>query len=173
MAHRIREAEASDDGAIRAVLEAAFPSPEEALIVEKLRAAGRLRVSLVAESEGAIVGYIAFSPVEIDGYSEYRGVGLAPAAVTPGFQRRGIGTDLTRAGIQACRAAGEQFVVVVGHPRFYPRFGFRRGALFGLENEYGAAESFMALELEPGALPRGGGLVLFAPELRLPPASEP
>ena len=170
MAHRIRQAGASDDDAIRVVLEAAFPTPEEALIVEKLRAAGRLRISLVAEVDGAVVGYIGFSPARVEGRFGRLGVGLAPVAVVPGLQRRGIGSDLTREGIEACRAAGERFVVVLGHPAFYPRFGFRRGALFDLENEYGAGASFMALELEPGALPPGGGRVLFAPELRSPPA---
>lgn len=92
------------------------------------------------------------------------GLGLAPLAVTPGHQRQGIAGRLVREGLAVAAAAGAQFVVVLGHPGYYPRFGFRRAAEVGLSNEFGADEAFMDLELRPGSLPAGGGLVRYGAE---------
>jgi len=131
-------------------------------VIEFLRAGGRLSVALVAEDGGQIIGHVAFSPVSLAGAAG--GLGLAPLAVTPDRQRTGIGGQLARAGLAAAAAAGAQFVVVLGHPGYYPRFGFRRAAEVGLGNEYGADEAFMVLEMRPGSLPAGGGLVKYGPE---------
>ncbi|HUE73876.1 MAG TPA: N-acetyltransferase [Pirellulaceae bacterium] len=157
--------ECSDDAAaIHAVHVAAFPAEDVARLVDALRAAGHARISLVAEIEGQIVGHVVFSPVTVDGSSSGReGPGLAPVAVLPGHQRRGIGSALIREGLAISRQHGYGFVVLLGHPEYYPRFGFRRGSDFGLANEYGADEAFMVLELVPGSLPPGG-LVRYGPE---------
>ena len=80
------------------------------------------------------------------------------------YSVHGVGSRLIEAGLEACRAAGLPFVVVLGHEGYYPRFGFRRASERGLGNEYGADEAFMVLELRPGSLPSGGGLVRYAPE---------
>jgi putative acetyltransferase len=174
----IRREQAGDAPAIYAVHAAAFPTEEEARLVDRLRAAGHASVSLVAEigeSEAAdvattrvvkqIVGHILLSPVVIDGPPDgCHGLGLAPMAVVPAWQRRGVGSALVRAGLAACRGAGCGFVVVLGHPDFYPRFGFARASALGLQNEYGADEAFMVLELPPGALAAEGGLVKYGPE---------
>ena len=82
----------------------------------------------------------------------------------PSHQRRGIGGELIRAGIAACRDLGCGFVVLLGHPEYYPRFGFQRASQFGLSNEYDADEAFMVLELRRSALPAAGGLVKYAAE---------
>lgn len=163
----IRTETPADAAAIRRVLEAAFPTAAEAHLVELLRAGGHLLVSLVAEEDEAIVGHIAFSPVRIDGAAaeETRvGVGLAPIAVRPDHQRRGIGSRLVREGLVTCERAGFDFVVVLGEPAFYRRFGFDRADRRGLGNEYGADEAFLSLELRDGTVPGRGGLVRFGPE---------
>src|SRR5579871_2667475 len=105
--------EPADAAAIRSVLEAAFPTAAEARLVDSLRAGGHLLISLVAEGDRAVVGYVAFSPVQIDGKSlKGIGLGLAPLAVIPDHQRRGIGARLVSEGLAASRRAGYGFVVV-------------------------------------------------------------
>jgi putative acetyltransferase len=162
---QIRPERADDVAAVHAVHCAAFPTDEEAILVARLRDRGQARVSLVAEVGGEVVGHVVFSPVTIDGASGVcSGVGLAPLAVLPACQRQGVGSALTREGVEVCRRQGVGFVVVLGHPEYYPRFGFRRASERGLRNEYGADEAFMVLELQPGSLPPSGGLVKYGPE---------
>lgn len=166
MSIRIRPEEPADAPAIRRVLEAAFPTAAEARLVDLLRAGGHLTISLVAVGEtGTIVGHVAFSPVIVDGESaEQAGIGLAPLAVLPGHGRQGIGGQLVREGLAACEAAGLGFVVVLGHPAYYRRFGFERADRRGLGNEYDADEAFMVLELRAGAIPARGGVVRYGAE---------
>lgn len=166
-----------DHAAVRAVHEAAFPTRAEADLVDRLRDDGDAAVSLVAErrADARVVGHILFSPVTIVAATPAAaldlgatsdvapGLGLAPLAVLPAEQRRGVGGALVRAGIRACAARGAGFVVVLGHADYYPRFGFVRASTRGLGNEYGADASFFVLELTPGALPASGGVVRYAP----------
>lgn len=159
----IRPEQPHDVDAIRRVLEAAFPTAEEARLVDLLRGNDHLRISLVADADGEIVGHIGFSPIEVDGESQ-GGIGLAPVAVLPSCQRQGIGSRLIREGLAACERAGLGFVVVLGWPLYYPRFGFIRADRRGLGNEYGADESFMVLELRAGTIPERGGMVRYGPE---------
>jgi putative acetyltransferase len=151
-----------DAAAIRAVHAASFPTDVESRLVDLLRAAGRLPVSLVAEVGGVVVGHVAFSPVTAA--SGAVGVGLAPVAVVEPHRRRGIAAALVRAGLEACRATGFGWAVVLGEPAYYSRFGFRPAFEFGLSDEYGGGPAFQAIELVPGAVPVGAGLVRFAPE---------
>jgi putative acetyltransferase len=161
----IRPERTADIAAVRGVHGAAFPTDAEARLVDRLRAGGQARVSLVAEVDGGVVGHIVFSPVSVAAPSGYcHGLGLAPLAVLPEYQRRGVGSALVRAGLAVCQQEGHAFVVVLGHPGYYPRFGFRQASAVGLSNEYGADEAFMVLELQPGALPASGGLVKYGPE---------
>jgi len=160
----IRPEEARDVAAVRTVHQAAFPTPMEARLVDRLRDNGNASVALVAEREGQVVGHILFSPVTINGDSTGRGIGLAPVAVAPEHERTGIASRLIRDGLEACRAAGYRFVVVLGATEFYTRFGFARASTRGLGNEYQADEHFMVLELQPGSLPPQGGLVRYGPE---------
>jgi putative acetyltransferase len=148
--------------AIHGVHTASFPTDLESRLVDLLRGADRLPVSLVAEVDGAVVGHIALSPVTAA--SGAVGVGLAPVAVTEPHRRRGIAAALVRAGLEACRADGFGWAVVMGEPAYYSRFGFRPAAEFGLSDEYGGGQAFQAIELVPGALPVGAGLVRYAPE---------
>ncbi len=122
----------------------------------------------MAEEDEAVVGHIAFSPVRVDGDADPEGgVGLAPLAVRPDFQRRGIGSQLIREGLSTCERAGYGFVVVLGEPELYRRFGFERADRRGLGNEYEADETFMVLELKDGAIPGRGGMVRFGPEFAM------
>jgi len=161
---QIRGEGPGDAAAVRRVNEAAFAGSADADIVDALRAAGAVTLSLVAEDEGELVGHILFSPVTIDGV-EASVVGLAPMAVAPSRQRAGIGGALIRAALDRLAAAGHAAVVVVGHPAYYPRFGFKPAADFGLRWEHGHDEAFFALELRPGALDQAGGVVRYRPEV--------
>ena len=141
---------------------ASFPTPVEARLVDLLRAAGRLRVSLVAEIGNVIVGHIAFSPVAAA--STAAGAGLAPIAVIEAHRRRGVAAELVRKGLDACRHAGVGWVVVLGDPAYYARFGFRAASEFGLRDDYGGGDAFQGVELIRGALPVGAGLVRYSEE---------
>jgi len=166
----VRHEDARDAGPIGRLHESAFPTPAEAALVGALRAAGRLALSLVAVVEEGLVGHVAFSPVTIAGPAMTAspwpgaGLGLAPLAVASTHRRRGIGAALVEAGLARCARDGIGYVVVLGEPHYYRRFGFARASDRGLANEYGAVEEFMVLELRPGAVSPGGGLVRYAPE---------
>ena len=158
----VRTESSGDADAIYAVHAASFPAEGEARLVDALRAGGRLSVSLVAELDGAVIGHVAFSPVTTGDGVE--GVGLGPIAVVEGERERGIGARLVEEGVAACRVAGFGWAVVLGDPAYYGRFGFRAAREFGLSDEYRGGDAFQALELIEGSLPRGAGLVRYAPE---------
>lgn len=162
----IREENPADLKAIRQVVEAAFGRKSEADLVDALRRNGKRLLSLVAEQDGQIVGHIFFSPVSIESEAGSRSaVGLAPLAVLPEFQNCGVGSKLVRAGLDQCRNAGHDCVVVLGHPEYYPRFGFAPSSRFGVKSEYDVRdEAFMLIELKDGALGDLGGTVKYQPE---------
>jgi putative acetyltransferase len=159
----IRRELPSDVAAIREVHAAAFGRPDEARIVERLRERARPYLGLVAADGGAVVGHILFTPVTLRGDPAPATVmALAPMAVLPAWQRRGIGSALVRDGLAACRASGHDVVVVVGHPAFYPRFGFVRARPLGLTSAPPFPdEAFMVAELTPGALRGRRGVVEY------------
>lgn len=159
---RIRPEAPGDESAVRAVDEAAFETSAEAHLVESLRGRVEPLVSLVAEVSGAIVGHIIFSPVTMADHSRCRIMGLGPAAVIPAYQRQGIGSALVREGLTKCEALGCGAVVVLGHPAYYPRFGFVPASRFGIRSEYDVPdEVFMAIELVPGSLREASGRVTY------------
>ncbi len=149
----IRPERPGDAAAIRAVTAAAFAgaphaSGTEAAIVDALRDAGALSLSLVAIEAGKVAGHVAFSPVTIAG-REAGWLGLGPASVRPDLQRRGIGSALIRAGLDQSAAAG---CVVLGDPGYYARFGFVPDP--GLTYAGAPPAYFVALPLA-GPVPRG------------------
>ncbi len=162
----IRAERAGDESAIRRVNELAFGGAEEAALVDALRAAARPHVSLVATDGGEVVGHIFFSPVSIEPEdSSFAAMGLAPMAVLPERQRRGVGSALVREGLKECARLGHGVVFVLGHADYYPRFGFARAGEKGLRCKWPVGdEHFMALELVPGALDGARGLVEYRPE---------
>lgn len=161
----IRAETAEDIPAVRRVNELAFCQPDEADLVEALRATAHPHISLVAVSKGQVVGHIFFSPVTLEAEdSTFAILGLAPMAVLPEYQRQGIGSQMVREGLKECQRIGCDVVVVVGHPEYYPRFGFVPASRKGLRCEYPVPdEVFMVAELKPNAL-SGRGLVKYRPE---------
>lgn len=161
---RVRLERADDVRAIRAVNLEAFETSLEADLVDALRERAEPILSLVADEEGTIAGHILFSPVSLPGDAEARIMGLAPMAVLPARQRQGIGSALVRDGLARCNERGYEAVVVLGHPEYYPRFGFVRASRFGIGCEYDVPdEVFMALELVPGALRGKPGTIRYHP----------
>ena len=163
---QVREEIEGDHAAVKRVLEAAFDGAQEASLVEALRRSGDTVISLVGVVDGEVVGHILFSPVTIERCDPpVVAMGLAPMAVVPERQRAGIGSALVARGLDACRESGVALVVVLGHPEYYPRFGFVPAEMEGLRCEYDAPpEAFMVLELQPGAAAGAGGTVRYRPE---------
>ena len=161
----IRREMPEDDEAVRRVNTLAFEQDDEARLVDALRGAAP-HISLVALLDGQIVGHIFFSPVEVEGADEsFTAMGLAPMAVVPEYQNQGIGSELVRRGLEACAELGHDVVFVLGHPRYYPRFGFSTAPEKGLRSEYDVSdEVFMVAELRPGALRGRTGTVKYRPE---------
>ncbi|HET6892061.1 MAG TPA: N-acetyltransferase, partial [Pyrinomonadaceae bacterium] len=158
----------SDYAAIRRVNQLAFGTDNEANLVDALREQVNPYLSLVTIEDGQIVGHIFFSPVEIESdSSSFTAIGLAPMAVLPEYQNRGIGSALVEYGLRECRRLGHDIVVVVGHSEYYPRFGFTPARAKGLRCEYDVPnEVFMVAELSPGALGGRQGLVRYHPEFK-------
>ena len=162
----IRAEEPMDAAAISAVNRRAFGQDGEAKLVELLREGGYVRLSLVAEVDGQIVGHILFSALAIvtNDARTIAALSLAPMAVVPEFQRRGIGSELVRAGLAHCGDSGQRIVVVLGHPEYYPRFGFSPERARNLACPYSVpAEAWMALELVPESLAGVVGRVEYPP----------
>jgi len=142
----------ADYTAVRQITAAAFETPGEANLVDALREQAEPYISLVAEVEGEIAGHIMFSPVTIEHYTGSF-MGLAPMAVAPACQRDGIGSALVHEGILRCKQLGIAAVMVLGHPDYYPRFGFVPASQFGIGCEYDVPdEVFMAIELQQSGL---------------------
>lgn len=155
-----------DGDAVHIVNEQAFGRAQEARLVDALRPVSHPQVSLVAEHDGRVVGHIFFSSVTIESDQVVlSGLGLAPMAVLPEFQRQGIGSELVRCGLNECRRLSTPFVIVLGHPEFYPRFGFVPAAPQGIRSEYDVPDDvFMIAELIPDALSGVRGVAKYHPE---------
>jgi len=162
----IRPEIAGDGQGIYRVNEEAFSGAGEAGLVDKLRARNGFTLSLVAIRGSQVVSHALFSPVTIESPDgNLAGLGLGPVAVLPAFQRQGIGSLLIDAGIDQSRQAGYPFIVVLGHPAYYPRFGFVPASRHGIKFEYDApAEAFMIVELRRGALAGHRGTAKYQPE---------
>ena len=158
----IRAEEETDRVAVYAVNVSAFETASEADLVDALRVQAQPVVSLVFVDNGEIVGHIMFSPVSLLGLPNLKLMGLAPMAVAPAHQRKGIGSALVRAGLERCRQLGFAAVVVLGHPEYYPRFGFLPSSRFGIDSEFEVPEDvFMVKALQPGALNEKTGKVKY------------
>ena len=159
----IRPETIADRDAIRHVNRLAFGQDAEARLVDALRDGGFVRLSLVAEQAGRIVGHILFSDLAIvTEKGTVPALALAPMAVVPESQNQGVGSVLVRRGLDTCRENGHRIVIVVGHPEFYPRFGFSHELASRLESPY-AGEAFMAAELVKGTLDGIRGRVVYPP----------
>lgn len=163
--HTIESERPEDAAGIHELLVAAFPTNGEALLVDDLRIADALPVSLVASESGTVLGHVAFSPVSIRPSGNAALIwALAPLAVLPAAQGRGIGSELVRTGLHACAHAGCDAVVVLGDPQYYCRFGFFPAVQYGLRCSFDAPpEAFMLVEFRPGSVSHHDGTVYFHP----------
>jgi putative acetyltransferase len=162
----IRAERREDAAASRRVNELAFGQPAEADLVDRLRHACAEALSLVAD-DGMVVGHILFTPVVVESTNgPVGGMGLAPMAVLPERQRCGIGSELVRRGLDILRGRGCPFVVVVGHPEYYPRFGFEPAAKHGLQSQWDGIpeEAFMVLILDARAMAGVSGVAKYRDE---------
>jgi putative acetyltransferase len=158
----IRDEQPGDIDAIREVNRQAFNQEQEGRIVDALRDQGGVLLSLVAVVHDVVVGHVMFSPLTV---GPAVGAGLAPMAVLPAHQRQGIGTQLVERGLARLEDSGCPFVVVVGHPAFYPRFGFREAAGYGLTCEFDCpADAFMVAVLRPEFTGHLSGVAKYRPE---------
>jgi putative acetyltransferase len=159
----IRTETGADLAAVGEVNHLAFGREAEARLVDELRDGGYARLSLVAEEAGQLVGHVMFSEAVIrtDG-GEVGALALGPLGVIPERQGRGVGSALVREGLDRCVREGHRIVVLLGHPGYYPRFGFSAERAGNLSSPY-SGDAFMALELAPGALSRVVGEFEFAP----------
>ena len=164
---RIRPERPDDIAAVRRINEAAFGQPLEAGLVDRLRAACADALSLVADDEGGVIGHILFTPVVIDdGNRELTGMGLAPMAVRPDRQGQGIGSALVRHGLTLLEDRACPFVVVVGHPTFYPRFGFVPASRLAITSQWDGIpdEAFMIRVLRDEVMGHAGGVARYRDE---------
>jgi len=162
----IRREEPQDSAAVRQVNEQAFGGSGEANAIEALRDRGAAMLSLVAVIDQRVVGHLFFTPATIETADHtWPALGLAPLAVLPEYQRQGIGSALMKAGLAECAQLGYERVIVLGHPGYYPRFGFQRASQYGVRFEFEAPdEACMILGLRSGALDGVSGVAKYQPE---------
>ena len=163
----IRFERPEDIDEIRLLNEKAFGQPIEGRIVVKLRKSCNEILSLVAVSNNKVIGHILFSPVTIETNSGViEGMGLGPMAVLPELQNQGIGTKLVKEGIRIINDKKCPFVVVLGHEKYYPRFGFQRASKYGLKSQWEGIpdEAFMVMIFNDSAMKGVSGVVRYRKE---------
>jgi len=163
----IREEKPGDTPTIRAINERAFGQPTEANLIDRLRASCDGLLSLVAVDGDEVVGHILFSPTTIEGdRGTITGMGLAPMAVVPQRQRRGVGSALVRHGLAMIREDGYPFVIVLGHPEYYPRFGFEPASRYELQSQWDGVpdEAFMIIVFDRDAFKGIRGVARYRDE---------
>jgi len=158
----IRDERPEDAAAVRAIEVGAFGQPGEADLVDALRAEPGV-VSLVAESDGVLVGHLLLSPVTVEGTSTWKALALGPMAVTPSQQRSGIGSALVEASLKRAQSEGVPAVIVLGHPEYYPRFGFVPAAPHGFHCKWEVPSEVYRVALLDAArvATLGGGFVRY------------
>jgi putative acetyltransferase len=163
---RIREEQPQDKESVHEVNVSAFRQNVEADLVDKLRENCRDILSLVAVKQNEVVGHILFTPTVIEGQERrVQGMGLAPLAVLPEYQRHGIGSELVRTGTAILKNRHCPFIIVIGHPKFYPRFGFEPANRYAIHSEFKVPdEVFMILVLNESEMQGVSGLAKYRPE---------
>lgn len=157
-----------DQDAIHQVNLTAFKGSGEACLVNQLRMTCPTFVSLVAKMDDQVVGHILFTPVDIicDGKRVISGMGLAPLAVLPEFQGMGIGSALCEEGLKVMARSGTPFVIVLGHPQYYPRFSFERASNYGVRSSFEGIpdEVFMIRVFDADRMSNVSGVAHYQPE---------
>ena len=162
----IRAEKPKDMQAIREVLLRAFGKPEEADVVDALRRDCGGMLSLVAVVDGRVVGHVLFSPATLEGEDRtVEGMGLAPVAVLPEYQRKGIGSALVRAGLTQLKRTPCPFVIVLGHPDYYRRFDFEPASRYGIGSEWDVPDEAFRIQILDEVEMQGiSGVARYRPE---------
>ena len=144
----IRAEQSSDYQGIAETIMQAFSQDNEVLLVQEIRKSDRYipDLSLIAEVDGIIVGHILFSYIDLVNDLTYKVLGLAPLAVRSHFQNQGIGSALVREGLAKADAMGESMAIVLGHPQFYNRFGFKPSVYYSIESPFPISEDFFMVK---------------------------
>jgi len=164
---KIREERAEDHEVVREIIDKAFGQPEEGRIVDKIRESCEETISLVAVEGEKVVGHIFFSPALIKHNGKtIKGMGLAPMAVHPDYQNKGIGSLLVKDGIKRVRHTGCPFIIVLGHDKYYPRFGFEKASMYGIKPQWDGvpAEAFMVMILDKEKMAGVSGMATYRKE---------
>jgi putative acetyltransferase len=156
----IRQETKTDYKKIRELNDRAFGGTEESQLIDNLRGEGRVLLSLVAEEEGDIIGHILFSRIRIEGKESLPVAALAPMCVSSVHQKKGVGGALIQQGVRMLRQKGETAVFVLGHKKYYPKFGFSAELARQFQSEY-AGSTFFAMELQPGWMEGKSGTVVY------------
>jgi putative acetyltransferase len=164
MEFTIRPEESTDIEQVREIVRTAFPTEAESKLVDALRANGKAVISLVAVSRDELLGHILFSHVFTTPPGEAKGIRLAPIAVRPDLQSRGIGSGLIREGLHLCKELHFDYCVVLGDPIYYQRFGFEKATTFGMRNEYGVDHEFMVIRFTDRS---AAGMVKYTAEFAM------
>lgn len=163
---KIREERTEDLLAVQTVNERAFGQQTEADLVAKLRHNCDQVLSLVALVHDEVVGHILFSPATIEGDRRIvKGMALAPMAVLPEYQRQGVGSELVRSAIRNLKQRNCPFIVVLGHPEYYPRFGFEPASRYGIRSQWEVPDdAFMIMLLDEKGMKTVSGVARYRPE---------
>jgi predicted N-acetyltransferase YhbS len=163
----IRQETASDYKKVYEINKRAFNQENESKLIEKIRKGENYipELSLVAEIEDNIVGHILFSKIKIVGDSNYDSLALAPVAVLPEYQKKGIGSKLVAKGLEKAKELGFNSIIVLGHKDYYLKFGFQRASEWGIQCPFRVPdEAFMAIELMENTLDGKSGIVQYPDE---------
>ncbi|MHB1317465.1 MAG: GNAT family N-acetyltransferase, partial [Anaerolineae bacterium] len=161
----VRRERPGDEAAVRRVEIDAFGRPNDADVVDLLRRNRPEGVSLVAIVNDQIAGHVLFEPATIEGVGgTLNGAGLGPLAVLPAYQRQGAGSALVRYGLEEMCTAGHPYVIPIGHPRYYPRFGFLSPAPYGACYEPDHGQAFMIFVIDENAVRAHPGVARERPE---------
>jgi putative acetyltransferase len=159
---KVRLETPADYAAVASLVYAAFKRDKEATLISTLRQQCPEHISLVAEQHGKIVGHILFSPATLDNEPSVQLMALAPMAVCNVLQHQGIGSALVRAGLIMCKQQGAIAAVVLGHPDYYPRFGFAPASQFNIRSPWQTADdAFMLLPLTAVPLQGHNSVVVY------------
>jgi len=164
---KIREEKAEDYQAVREINNSAFGQPEEGRIVDKIREACDEIISLVAVEGEKVVGHIFFSPAEINYKGKaIKGMGLAPMAVHTSYQNKGIGSLLVDDGIKKVKETSCSFIIVLGHDKYYLRFGFETASMYGIKPQWEGVpdEAFMIMILDKETMAGDSGIAKYRKE---------
>lgn len=163
---KIRQETPQDFQAVYEINHLAFEQEGESQLIEKIRKGKTFvrELSLVAVQNEKVIGHILFSKIKIIGEQSYPSLTLAPMAVHPDFQNKGIGSKLVIAGLQIAKNLSFEHVIVLGHKDFYPNFGFQKASKWGVQCPFEVPDDhFMAIELLEGSLENKGGFVKYPP----------